>query len=139
MSDLNRCEFIGHLGADPDVRYTQDGKAVANFSIAVTEKWKKDGQKQEKTEWVRIVAWSRLGEICGEYLKKGSQVFIAGKFTTEKWQDKDGNDRYTTKVVANDMQMLGSRDASENQKQSSLSQPDGSFQAPDDFDDIPFS
>ena len=95
--DLNLCQFIGRLGKDPEVRYTPDGKAVANFSIACSDDYKaKSGEKIEQTNWIKIVAWGRLAEICGEYLKKGSQVYIAGKQVTRKWQDKDGNDRYST-------------------------------------------
>jgi len=105
MAGLNQCNFIGNLGRDPEMRYTSSEKAVANFSIAVTEKYKDN----EYTEWVRCVAWERLAEICGEYLKKGSTVFISGKLKTRQWEDKDGNKRYTTEVVANSMQMLGGR------------------------------
>ena len=117
MSDLNQCNFIGRLGKDPETRYMPNGNAVTNFSIAVGEQWKdkNTGQKQEKTEWVNISAFGKLAEIMGQYLYKGSQVFIGGKLTTDKWQDNDGNDRYTTKVIANNMQMLGSRDDSQQQ------------------------
>lgn len=115
MSDLNQCNFIGRLGKDPETRYMPNGNAVTNFSIAVGEQWKDKatGQKQEKTEWVNISAFGKLAEIMGQYLVKGSQVLISGKLTTDKWQDNDGNDRYTTKVIANTMQMLGSRDESQ--------------------------
>ena len=115
-NDLNQCNFIGRLGQDPETRYLPNGDAVTNFSIACSETWKdkQTQQKQEKTEWINIVAWRRLGEICGEYLRKGSQVMISGKFTTEKWQDQSGNDRYSTKIVANNMQMLGNRDDNSN-------------------------
>jgi single-strand DNA-binding protein len=133
MSDLNQCNFIGRLGKDPETRYMPNGNAVTNFSIAVGEQWKdkNTGQKQEKTEWVNISAFGKLAEIMGQYLHKGSQVFIGGKLTTDKWQDNDGNDRYTTKVIANNMQMLGSRDDSQQQapqKRQSPQQP--SQQAP---------
>ena len=111
MSDLNQCNFIGRLGKDPETRYVPNGDAVTNFSIAVGEQWKdKSGQKQERTEWINVVAWRKLGEICGEYLTKGSQVMISGKMVTRKWQDQEGRDRYTTEIVANNMQMLGGRD-----------------------------
>ena len=104
-NDLNRCEFIGRLGKDPEIRFTASGEAICNFSIAVGWKTKdKDG-----TEWVRITSFGKLAGICGDYLKKGSQVFIAGRMTTRKWQNKDGVDQYTTEVVADQMQMLGSR------------------------------
>jgi len=100
------------LGNDPEVRYTPSGVAVANFSIATSEEWKdKDsGEKQERTEWHRIVAWRRLGEICGEYLSKGRQVYVEGRIQTRSWDDRDGNKRYTTEIVATDIQFLGSRD-----------------------------
>ena len=107
---INKVILIGNLGADPEVRYSQNGKAVANFRIATTETWKKqDGSKEEQTEWHRIVAFARLGEICGEYLAKGSKVYIEGRLQTRKWQDRDGNDRYTTEIVAREMKMLSSR------------------------------
>ena len=108
MASVNKVILVGNLGKDPEVRYTPSGVAVANFSIATTEQWKgKDGEKQERTEWHRIVAWQRLGEVCGEYLHKGSQVYIEGKLQTKAWEDRDGNKRYTTEVIANTMQMLG--------------------------------
>ena len=111
MSDLNQCQFIGRLGRDPETRYMTNGKAVASFSIAVGSQWKnKDGEKQESTEWVNITAFDKLAEICGEYLKKGSQVFIGGRMKTEKYQDKEtGADRYSTKIIADTMQMLGGK------------------------------
>jgi single-strand DNA-binding protein len=108
MASVNKAILVGNLGADPELRYTPSGKAVANFTIATREQWTgKDGQKEEKTEWHRIVAWARLGEICGEYLKKGSQVYIEGRLQTRSWEDRDGNKRYTTEIVAQTMQMLG--------------------------------
>jgi len=107
---INKVILIGNLGADPEVRYSQNGTAVANFRIATTETWKKqDGSKEEQTEWHRIVAFARLGEICGEYLSKGSKVYVEGRLQTRKWQDRDGNDRYTTEIVAREMKMLSSR------------------------------
>ncbi len=109
---INKAILIGNLGADPEVRYTQSGSAVANFNIATKEKWKgQDGEMQEQTEWHRIVAFARLGEICGEYLSKGSKVYIEGRIQTRQWQDKDGNKRYTTEIVARDMKMLDSKGA----------------------------
>ena len=104
-TDLNRCEFIGRLGKDPEVRYAPSGDAVCNFSIAVGYKTK----EKETTEWVRIVAFGKLAGICADYLKKGSQVFIAGRMTTRKWVNKNGVDQYTTEVVADQMQMLGGK------------------------------
>ena len=108
---VNKAILIGHLGRDPEVRYSPSGAAVANVSIATTESWKdkQSGEQQERTEWHRVVFFGRLAEIVGEYLKKGSQVYVEGRLQTRKWQDKDGNDRYTTEVVAADMQMLGGR------------------------------
>ena len=108
MTGINKVILVGRLGRDPEVRYAKDGTAVANFSMATSEEWKdKDtGEKQERTEWHRIVAWRRLGEICGEYLNKGSQVYIEGRLQTREWEDKDGNKRYITEVVAQNMQML---------------------------------
>lgn len=107
---INKVILIGNLGTDPEVRYLQDGTPTASFTAATTERWKgKDGQMQEQTEWHRIVAWRRLAEICGEHLSKGSRVYIEGKLQTRKWQDKDGNDRYTTEIVAREMKMLSPR------------------------------
>ncbi len=108
---VNKVILIGNLGRDPEVRYAPNGQAVANVTIATSESWKdkNTGEKQERTEWHRIVFFGRLAEIAGEYLKKGSQIYVEGRLQTRKWQDKDGHDRYTTEIVANDMQMLGSR------------------------------
>lgn len=110
MAGINKVILVGRLGRDPEVRYTPSGVAVANFSMATSEEWKdKDtGDKKERTEWHRIVAWRRLGEICGEYLHKGSQIYIEGKLQTRDWEDRDGNKRYTTEIVAQNMQMLDS-------------------------------
>jgi single-strand DNA-binding protein len=108
MASVNKVILVGHLGSDPEVRYTPSGKAVANFSLATTERFtNKEGEKEERTEWHKIVAWARLGEICGEYLTKGSQVYIEGRLQTRNWEDRDGNKRYTTEIVAQAMQMLG--------------------------------
>ena len=107
---VNKVILVGHLGKDPEVRYMPSGEAVANVTLATSETWKdKTGEKQEKTEWHNIVFYKRLGEIAGQYLKKGSLIYVEGRITTEKWQDKEGKDRYTTKVVANEMKMLGSK------------------------------
>ena len=109
MAGVNKVILIGNLGADPELKYTPNGKAVANFRIAVTESWvNKDGEKEDRTEWARIVTWGRLGEICGKYLHKGKQVYIEGKLQTRSWEDRDGNTRYTTEINAYTMQMLGS-------------------------------
>lgn len=111
-NDLNQCHFIGRLGKDPEIRYTPIGTAVANLSIACGQSWKdKDtGEKQEKTEWVRLVAFGKLAEIISEYCKKGKQIYASGRLQTRKWQDKDGKDRYSTEVVLDTMQLLGSKD-----------------------------
>lgn len=110
---INKVILIGNLGADPEIRYTQSGTPVVNFRIATTERWKgQDGQQQEQTEWHHVVAWKRLAEICSEYLSKGSKVYIEGKLQTRKWQDQNGNDRYTTEIVARDMQILSPRGTS---------------------------
>lgn len=108
---INKVILIGNLGKDPEIRYAPNGGAVANITLATSESWKDKatGEKQERTEWHRVVFFGRLAEIAGEYLKKGAQVFIEGRLQTRKWQDKEGKDRYTTEVVANEMQMLGSR------------------------------
>jgi single-strand DNA-binding protein len=109
-SDLNLCQFIGRLARDPEIKYTQGGVAVANFTVACGEKYKtKAGEQVENTEWVKCTAWRRLAEVIGEYLSKGSQVYISGKQQTRKWEDKDGNNRYSTEIQVDRMQMLGSK------------------------------
>lgn len=109
MAINNHCSFIGRLGKDPETRHTQAGDVVCNFSVAVDESYKgKDGQKVDKTEWVNCVAWRKLGEICGQYLTKGSLVAVSGKMQTRKWQDSNGQDRYTTEILLDEMRMLGS-------------------------------
>ena len=148
---INKVILIGNLGADPEVRQTQGGNAVTNLSLATTDQWrdKQTGENQEKTEWHRVVAFQRLAEIMGEYLRKGSKVYIEGRLQTRKWQDQNGQDRYTTEVVANDMQMLDSRSGGSAPMDSGYaprpqSRPSQSNQAPagdfqDDMgDDIPF-
>jgi single-strand DNA-binding protein len=110
MASVNKVIIIGNLGRDPETRYMPEGGAITNISVATTETWKdKNGEKQEKTEWHRVAFFGKLAEIAGEYLKKGSQVYVEGRLQTRKWQDKDGADKYTTEIVANAMQMLGSR------------------------------
>jgi single-strand DNA-binding protein len=110
MASVNKVILVGNLGRDPEVRYMPDGGAVTNISVATTDVWKdKGGEKQERTEWHRVVFFAKLAEIAGEYLKKGSQVYIEGRLQTRKWQDKEGQDRYTTEIVAERMQMLGAR------------------------------
>lgn len=109
MAGINKVILVGNLGADPEIRYTPGGMAVANFSLATSETFSKDGQKQTKTEWHKIVAFGKLAEICGEYLSKGKQVYIEGKIQTRSWEDKEGVKKYMTEIVANSMQMLGSK------------------------------
>jgi len=107
---VNKVILVGNLGNDPEVRYMPNGNAVANLSLATSESWKdQQGQQQERTEWHRITMYRRLAEIAGEYLKKGSQIYIEGKLQTRKWQDQQGNDKYTTEVIADQLQMLGGR------------------------------
>lgn len=107
---VNKVILIGHLGADPETRAMPSGMTVANIRMATTESFKdKSGEWQERTEWHNVALFGRMGEVAGEYLRKGSQVYVEGRLRTRKWQDKQGNDRYTTEIVANDMQMLGSR------------------------------
>lgn len=139
MTGVNKAILIGRLGADPELRYTPSGLAVANFRIATSEQWtNKEGEKQERTEWHRIVAFGRLGEICGEYLVKGKQVYIEGRLQTRSWEDREGNKKYTTEIVASNMQMLDSA----NKQGKSTSSGDESYPleepgtVPDD--DIPF-
>jgi single-strand DNA-binding protein len=145
---VNRVIIIGNLGKDPEVRYLPSGGAVANLAVATSEEWKdkQTGEKQTRTEWHRIVIFGRLAEIAGEYLKKGSKAYFEGKLQTKKWQDQQGNDRYTTEIVANEMQMLDSRggnadgypESSQQQNPTyTPSQPSGG--ADDSFEDtIPF-
>lgn len=110
MASVNKVILVGNLGRDPEVRYTPDNAAITNISIATTDSWKdKNGDKQERTEWHRVAFFGKLAEIAGEYLKKGSQVYVEGRLQTRKWQDKEGQDRYTTEIIADRMQMLGSR------------------------------
>ena len=150
MASVNKVIVVGNLGKDPETRFLPDGKAVCNFSVATTDKWtdKATNEKKEATEWHRISSFGRLAEICGEYLKKGSQVYIEGKLRTRKWQDKEGQDRYSTEIIADTMQMLGSRsgmgggEPRETREPSAAGEsrpakkPAGQFQDMDD--DIPF-
>ncbi|MEW6502248.1 MAG: single-stranded DNA-binding protein [Thermodesulfobacteriota bacterium] len=133
---VNKVILIGNLGADPEVRYSQSGTAIASFRIATTEVWKKqDGSKEEQTEWHRIVAFGRLAEICGEYLAKGSKVYVEGRLQTRKWQDKEGQDRYTTEIVAREMKMLSTRGAGGGE---SMGMDEPPFPEPVMGDDVPF-
>lgn len=143
---VNKVIVVGNLGQDPEVRYMPSGGAVTNISVATSETWKdkESGENQERTEWHRIVFFNRLAEIAGEYLKKGSKVFVEGSLRTRKWEDKSGNDRYTTEIVAREMQMLDSKGGSANfdsNKSSAPTQAPAASQPADlnDFDDdIPF-
>ena len=115
---INKVILVGNLGNDPETRYSQAGAAITNISIATSETWKdkQTGQQQERTEWHRVVFFNRLAEIAGEYLRKGSKVYVEGSLRTRKWQGQDGQDRYTTEIVANEMQMLDSRGAGQQQQ-----------------------
>ncbi len=139
MSSINKAMIIGRLGSDPEVRYTQSNTAVANFNVATNERFKdRNGEFQERTEWHRIVAWGRTAEICQEYLKKGSLVYIEGPIQTREWEDKDGQKRYTTEIKALVMRMLDSR----SDQQASSSPPKSSqgtaksVEIDDSFDDM---
>ncbi len=135
---INKVIIVGNLGKDPEVRYSPSGDAMANITVATSESWKdkNTGEKVEKTEWHRIVFFKRLAEVVGEYLKKGSKVYIEGKLQTRKWQDKDGQDRYTTEIVAREMQMLDGKQSSSDEPRS---EPQAAESPQEDFDDgIPF-
>lgn len=148
MAGVNKVILLGHLGRDPEMRYMPDGTAVANLAIATSESYKdRDGNKQERTEWHRISLYARTAEVAGEYLRKGSQVFIEGRLRTRKWTDKDGQDRYTTEIIGDRMQLLGGRRNSDGEPSGAMSDHQGapaggggSSPAPaEDFDDdIPF-
>lgn len=156
MASVNKVILIGNLGRDPEVRYAPSGDAIANVTLATTETWKdKNGEKQEKTEWHRVSFFGKTAEVVGQYLKKGSQVYVEGRIQTRKWTDKEGQERYTTEIVADKMQMLGGRsgsasmdssDSGENRRpaarpasSSNNSQPQSGGPSFDDLeDDIPF-
>ena len=139
MAGLNRCDLIGNLGADPEVKYTTEGRAVCNFSIATTETYKdKDGEKQDLTEWHRIVAFGRLAEICGEYLKKGSHAYLSGRIQTREYTDsKKGDRRWSTSIVAQTIQFLG-KNGKRQQQGPDPEQYDEAKGRPSPDDDIPF-
>ncbi len=136
---INKVILVGNLGADPEMRYTQSGTAVANFRIATSERYKdQSGEWQERTEWHRVVFFGRVAEVCGEYLTKGRQVYVEGRLQTRSWEDKEGNTRYTTEVVGREMKMLGQRGDGGGPR-SKPARPSAPPNAPDDFeDDIPF-
>ena len=111
MAGVNKVILVGRLGADPEMKYTNSGTGVCRFNLATSENWTgKDGQKQERTEWHRVVAWAKLGELCNEYLKKGRQAYVEGRLQTRSWNDKEGNKKYSTEIVATTVQFLGSAD-----------------------------
>lgn len=153
MASVNKAILIGHAGKDPLVRYSPDGSAIANLALATTETWKdREGDKQEKTEWHRVSFFGKLAEIVGEYVKKGSQLYVEGRIQTRKWQDKDGKDCYTTEIVADKMQMLGSRQGQadgesahtggrqdHSSQQQQRQQPKGGYEDKFDTSDIPFN
>ena len=137
MASVNKAILIGNLGADPELRYTAGGTAVASFGIATTEKFKnKDGEKLERTEWHNIVCWARLAEIANEYLRKGNPVYIEGRIQTRSYEDKDGVKKYRTEIVAREMQLLGGRPRSEQESSQPSTPPEP--ESPIDDDDLPF-
>ena len=124
MSNLNLCQFTGRLGKDVEMRYLPDGKAMASLTLAVGSQWKnKSGEKQEATEWVNITAFGKLAEICGEYLVKGSPVYISGKLKTDKYKAKDGTDRYSTKIIAENLEMFGGKPNAHQDTQQPANEP----------------
>lgn len=131
-NDLNLCQFIGRLGQDPEQKFLPSGAAVCNFSIAVGEQWKdkQSGERQERTEWVRITAFGKLAEICGQYLTKGSRIYASGRMVTRKWQAQDGTDRYSTEIKLDEMQMLDGRADGDQQRQSAPQQTQQTQQRP---------
>lgn len=145
MRGINKTILVGNLGNDPEVRYMPSGSAVTNFTVATNESWKdkQTGEQRDRTEWHKVACFNRLAEIAGEYLRKGSQVYIEGKLRTRKWQDREGNDRYTTEIVADEMQMLGTRGPVAPRQQGGQQVANGDTQAPvgdlnDEHDSIPF-
>jgi single-strand DNA-binding protein len=143
---INKVILVGNLGADPETRYMPSGSAVTNLSVATSESWKdkQTGEQKERTEWHKVAMFNRLAEVAAEYLRKGSQVYIEGKLRTRKWQDRDGNDRWTTEIIADEMQMLGGRGGGGGSAPMGSGQDSGPPSSPpqtgpDDFDDdIPF-
>ena len=142
MAGVNKAIIVGNLGNDPEIRYSANGNAIASISVATSDRWKdkNTGEQQERTEWHRVKLFGRLAELAGEYLKKGSQVYIEGRIQTSKYQDKDGNDRWSTEIVARDMTFLGGRGgAGDSQGAPSAGSPQrDSAQSGDFDDDIPF-
>ncbi len=125
MGSVNRVIVVGNLGRDPEVRFSGSSQAVANFSVATSEKWKdKGGQMQERTEWHRVVAWGKLGELCGQHLKKGRTAYVEGRLQTREWQDKDGGKRTATEIVASNVVFLGGRGGGEHEQSAPEAEPD---------------
>ena len=141
---INKVILVGHLGNDPETRYMPSGSAVTNLRVATSESWrdKNSGDQQERTEWHTVAMFGRLAEIAAEYLRKGSQVYIEGRLRTRKWQDKEGRDRWSTEIVANEMQMLGGRSGADapakTHEDPAVSASDSAGPVPDFNDDIPF-
>jgi single-strand DNA-binding protein len=133
MSSVNKVIIVGNLGKDPEMRYTQDGKAIANLTVATSESWKdkNTGEKREKAEWHKVTFFDKLAEIVGQYLKKGSKIYLEGKLQTRKWQDKDGQDRYTTEIVGSEMKMMSGKGDGE----SRAAPAPASSNSVNDFDD----
>lgn len=143
MAGVNKAILIGNLGRDPELRYTQNGQAVVNFTLATSENWtdRKTGQKQERTEWHRIVAWGRTGELCAEYLSKGRMVYIEGRIQTREWEDKQGAKRWTTEINAQTVQFLGEprgAGATTNERPGEPGEATSTSQPPPPDDDVPF-
>lgn len=117
MASVNKVILVGNIGKDPETRYLPNGDVITNITVATSESWKdKNGSKQEKTEWHKVVFFKKLAEVAGQYLKKGSQVYVEGRIETKKWIDKDGSDRYSTEIIASDMKMLGKKEGGSEQK-----------------------
>lgn len=143
MASLNKVMLIGNLGRDPEIRYTQGGSAVANFTMATSERWSDaaTGERKERTEWHRVVVWGKQAEVVGEYLRKGRQVYVEGNLQTREWTDRDGNKRYTTEVRAQRVQMLGGRPGDATPAEPTAPREAGAVAEPDagyEEDDIPF-
>jgi single-strand DNA-binding protein len=141
MSSVNRVIIVGNLGKDPEIRYTSAGKPIANLAVATSETWKdkNTGEKQERTEWHRVTVFDKLAEIVGQYLKKGSKIYLEGKLQTRKWQDKDGQDRYTTEILGSEMKMLSAKGEGESRAAPAQAASEPARNSGNDFeDDIPF-
>jgi len=140
MASINKVILVGNLGKDPDTRYMPNGDAVTNITLATTDTWKDKTtqEKKEATEWHRVVFFRKLGEIAGQYLKKGASIYVEGSLKTRKWQDKDGQDRYTTEIVATEMRMLGSRQGGDAQEPAQSAAPVGAPADEGAYEDVPF-